>query len=249
MVQSQDAPLRAAIRCSPSSSPPSADLAEVAGLYDLPERVEEVLSPGPASSLAVNPWGTLLAIGQPDGGITIFDLQTRGLAATWPSSSGSAGPSKGSDAAGSRVTALLWSASGRALLSGAADGSVTAWDVLAGTPVQRLGPLGGSGGSIVVRLAWAGQQQQQEANQGLVLVSMAAGPAHLLCLASGQAQPLPMLNLGALCGMHGVGAAGPACWAAQRQQRRQQCGMPGVLEDVWMPVACHMHRACKQPTM
>lgn len=178
----------------------------MAGLYDLPERVEEVLEPGPASALAVNPWGTLLAIGRPDGGITIFDLQTRGLAATWPggNSSGSNGGSNGGSPAGSRVTALLWSASGRALLAGAADGSVTAWDVLTGTSVRRLGPLdSGSSGAAdgaVVHLAWAGQQQQQEANQGLVLVSMAAGPAQLLCLASGQAQPLPLLNLCALTG-------------------------------------------------
>lgn len=185
-----------------SYSSPSAELAEVVGLYDLPERVEEVLEPGAASALAVNPWGTLLAIGRPDGSIAIFDLQTRGLAATWTGSNSSS--SNGGSPAGSRITALLWSASGRALLSGTADGSVTAWDVLTGTSVRRLGPLGGgssgAAGGAVVHLAWAGQQQQQEANQGLVLVSMAAGPAQLLCLASGQAQPLPLLNLGALLG-------------------------------------------------
>lgn len=185
---------------------PSPDLAEVADLYGLPEQVEEVLEPGPASALAVNPWGTLLAIGRPDGGVTIYDLQTRGPAATWPSSS--------SSASGGHVTALLWSASGRALLTGAADGSVTAWDVLSGSPVHRWGPLGGGGsaaGSAVVRLAWAGEQQRQESNEGLVLVSMAAGPAHLLCLASGQARPLPVLNLGERLREH----EGLACAAGQ----------------------------------
>ncbi|PRW33215.1 Retinoblastoma-binding 5 [Chlorella sorokiniana] len=176
------------------------ELAEVAGLYDLPEKIEEELEPGVATALAVNPWGTLLALGRPDSGIIVYDLQTRGLATTWPGSASGAGASNGSAPAGSRVTALLWTASGRALLSGNADGSLTAWDVQSGTVVRHLGPLGGStggaAGGAVVRLAWAGQQQRQEANEGLVLVSMAAGPAQLLCLASGQAQPLPVLNLG-----------------------------------------------------
>lgn len=182
----------------------------MADLCGLPDRLEEVLEAGPASVLAVNPWGTLLAVGRPDGGLALFDLQTRGLAAAWSSahsgasgkqaSAGSGGANGAAGgAAGSRVTALLWSASGRALLSGAADGSVTAWDVLTGTPVRRIAPPDGSGGSgTVVRLAWAGQQQRQEAVQGLVLASMAAGPARLLCLATGQAQPLPMLTLGTL---------------------------------------------------
>lgn len=153
----------------------------------LPERVEEALEePGEAHarSLAFNPWGTLLAAGCTGGTVAVYDWQTRGLAAAW----------EGGHDASTDVTALLWSADGRTLVSGARDGSLAAWDVATGRPR----PLGTLPGGAVVRLAWAAgtQRQPQGQQQGDVLASLAAGPAHLLCLSSGRQQALPLLTPG-----------------------------------------------------
>lgn len=166
---------------------PAADLAS--DLVGLPERIEEHLTPpAPAACLAFNPWGTLLAVGcRGSGSVALFDWQTRGVAARL----------EGGHPATTDVTALLWTADGRSLVSGGADGSLTVWDVAAGRP-RRLPGLG----ARVLHLAWA--DSQAAAAQGAaqaeaeVLVSLATGPAHLLSLRSGQSSMLPLLAIGAL---------------------------------------------------
>lgn len=165
--------------------PPSChQAAGVEDLIGLPERIEEVLSTVPATCMAFNGFGTLLAAGRDGGGVALYDWQTRGVAATL----------KGGHPDSTHVSALLWSADGRMLLSGGDDGSLAAWDVASGLP-RRLASLGGG---AVVQLDWAGgrKPQPQGQEEGEVLVSLAAGPAHLLCLRTGEAQPLPMLTIG-----------------------------------------------------
>ncbi|PSC73945.1 retinoblastoma-binding 5-like protein [Micractinium conductrix] len=178
-------------------------LMDFSDLVGLPQRIEERLRTGgaPARSLAFNGWGTLLAAGCADGSITLFDYQTRGVAAHL----------RGGHPPAAAIGALLWSADGRTLLSGGADGCLAGWDVGAGERRLSLQLPGGP----ITRLAWVpplhGQvgdpRQQQPAGptghlallpgEGEVLVGRGTGPAVLLSLRDpSRQQELPLLAAG-----------------------------------------------------
>ena len=184
----------------------------------LPQRIEERLRTGgaPARSLAFNGWGTLLAAGCADGSITLFDYQTRGVAAHL----------RGGHPPAAAIGALLWSADGRTLLSGGADGCLAGWDVGAGERRLSLQLPGGP----ITRLAWVpplhGQvgdpRQQQPAGptghlallpgEGEVLVGRGTGPAVLLSLRDpSRQQELPLLAAGVWVGVWGVGGGCVGC--------------------------------------
>jgi COMPASS component SWD1 len=166
--------------------------------------VEEQLSAAPARCLAFNPWGTLLAVGCLGGAVAIYDYQTRGLASVLQRDpdhkqmkvQGTMEHPQGA----CDITALLWSADGATLLSGASDGSLVWWEVVRGKPRLRwhCGCDYGTTSGGITHLAWACSRQQQLRGGSCddVLVSMSAGPALLLNQYSEDPHELPVIAIG-----------------------------------------------------
>lgn len=193
-------------------------LAALEDLLGLPERVEEQLRAAPARCLAFNPWGTLLAVGCLGGAVAIYDYQTRGLAqvlqrAPDPDYEQMRGQGcMGHPQGACDITALLWSADGGTLLSGASDGSLVSWEVVKGEPRLRWrsGCNDGTTSGGITHLAWACSRQQQLRGGSCedVLVSMSAGPALLLNQYSKDPLELPVIAIGGWVPVQGSSSRG-----------------------------------------
>eukprot|EP00899_Mesostigma_viride_P019395 jgi/Mesvir1/27457/Mv07239-RA.1 len=92
---------------------------------DCPEVIEEWLENGHAKCIAFNRRGTLLAAGCEDGGVVVWDFDTRGVARRFAGHS-------------STVTSVCWSKDGSTLLTSSLDTRVISWDVAGGTIRSKL---------------------------------------------------------------------------------------------------------------
>lgn len=96
-------------------------------LWRLPEgeALEPLDAPGRPNQAAFSPAGRLLAVGGMDGGLTIWDIESREILHTLPGHR-------------SAVTALAFSPDGRLLISAGEDGQGTVWDVGSAGSVARF---------------------------------------------------------------------------------------------------------------
>ncbi|BDA44046.1 Retinoblastoma-binding protein 5 [Coccomyxa sp. Obi] len=137
----------------------------------LPEAVEEVLGRGTARCVAFNAWGTLLAAGTETGEVVVWDFETRVVARTF-------------QAHNQAVTCLAWARSGRYLMSGSLDRTVSLWDILENKQAAKMQCVGPAVALSVDRK-----------DPFHALVSYTQGAAELVNFHRGTSKPLPTIPL------------------------------------------------------